>query len=299
MADLGVFFDWCALEEPTLGRSRTLTSLEDFGLWYAHELLTVWMLPERREAVTGRLLYTNGWSSFEYIMSTTFRASTDLSGYMGMWPQLLDLSEELDSDHNERCARPPPHEPLCLAAQHELGDCVFIQDGERDERDLATKLYQKALFEQLATTQRLTFQKLAWGDAEAFKLALVLPMCSVVVELNLSTNMIGDKGMIDLAESLGALPMLETLNLASNMIGDPGISRLSGALTDGALQTSLKKLMLGNNSIGDKGVLALAGAVSGGAILNCKTCDLKGNPASAPARNSVKKALKKSRGPPR
>ena len=299
VADLGVFFDWCALEEPTLGRSRTLASVEDFGLWYAHELLTVWMLPERREEKSGRLLYTNGWSAFEYIMATTFRASTDLSGYMGMWPQLLDLSEELDSDHNERCARPPPHEPLALDANHELGDTVFLSDGDRSERDVASKLYQKALFEMLGTAQKLTFTKLCWADADAFKLALVLPMCSAVTELNLSCNLIGDRGALDLAESLGALPVLEVLNLSSNQIGDPGASRLAGALTDGALQTSLKKLLLDNNSIGDKGALTLAGAISGGALLSCKSVGLKGNPASAAARKSVTKALKKSRGPPK
>jgi len=295
VADLGVFFDWCALEEPKLGRARTESAVEDFGMFYGHELVSVWMLPEARDERTGRLHYTNGWSTFEYLMATTFKAGTDLSGYSGPWPQLLDLDEELDYEHNERLARPPPAEPLVLAEGHELGDVLFYQDEERNERAVASRMYQKSLFDILHTTPKLVFSKLGWGDVELARLALVLPLCSSLTELHLASNSISDKGIIALAESLGSLAHLEILDLSSNEVGDPGASRLAGALTDGALQTSLKKLMLDNNHIGDKGAMVLASAISGGALLACKAVGLKGNPVSPMAKKSVTKAIKKNK----
>jgi len=292
VTDLGVFFDWCALEAPTLGRQRTPTSIEDFGLWYAHQLITVWMIPETHDVDTGRLTYVNGWSSLEYLLATTFKASTDLSGYVGPWPQLLNLDVEMDFEHNERIQRPPPAEPLVLVKEHELGDCIFRDD---EERQTASDMYQRSLFDVLQTSVTLTFSKLGWGDIEMARLALVLPMCSSLTELRLECNSIGDTGIVALAESLSSLHQIEILSLNSNEIGDPGASRLAGALTDGALSETLKKLTLDNNHIGDKGVLNLAGAVSGGAIPLCKTVGLKGNPASPQARKAVAKALKKAK----
>lgn len=297
VADLGVFFDWCALEEPTLGRARTESAVEDFGMWYAHDLISVWMLPEARDERTGRLHYTNGWSAFEYLLATTFKSGSDLSGFLGAWPQLLDLDEELDYEHNERVARPAPAEPLVLEQGHELGDVLFYEDAERNERAVASRIYQKTLFEQLGCASKLVFSKLGWGDIELARLSLVLPLAgSSVVELHLCNNAIGDKGIIALAESLNSLQRLEIMDLSGNEIGDPGASRLAGAITDGALQNSLKKLNLDNNHIGDKGALTLASAISGGALLACKAVGLKGNPVSPMAKKSVTKAVKKNKG---
>ena len=133
----------------------------------------------------------------------------------------------------------------------------------------------------------------AW--VEIARLSLVLPLCANLVTLKLDCNAIGDKGIVALAESLSSLESLEVLNLNANAVGDPGASRLAGALTDGALQGTLKSLNLNDNHIGDKGALNLASAVSGGAIPYCKSIGLKGCPASAIARKSVAKALKKAK----
>jgi len=293
VADLGIFFDWCALEEPTIGRSRTPTSVEDFGLWYSHQQITVWMLPESRDTDTNRLAFSNGWSAYEYLLATTFKEKSDLSGYTGAWPQLLDLSEDLDFEHNERIHRPPPAEPLVLMHEHELGDTLFRDD---DERKTCSDMYQRTLFETLASSPSLTFAKLQWGDVDMARLALVLPLCgAALVTLNLSCNCIGDKGVVALAESLASLEVLETLSISANEVGDSGASRLAGALTDGALQNSLKVLNLGDNHIGDKGALNFAAAISGGAIPFAKTVNLKGNPMGPPAVKGVKKALKKAK----
>ena len=202
VADLGVFFDWCGLEEPPFGKARTPTDIEDFGLWYSHQLVTVWMLPEARDAETRRLTYTNGWSAFEYLLATVFKSTSDLSGYTGAWPQLLDLSEDLDFEHNERIHRPPPAEPLTFAKEHELGDSVFTHE---EERKVASGMYQATLFEMLGGANELIFSKLSWGDVETARLALVLPLCSNLLTLRLDNNCIGDKGIVALAESLSSL----------------------------------------------------------------------------------------------
>ena len=293
VTDLGIFFDWCALEEPTLGRTRTPTAVEDFGLWYAHQLVTVWMLPEEVADDSRRLSFSNGWSAFEYLLATIFKSTSDLSGYTGPWPQLLDLSEHLDFEHNERIHRPPPAEPLVLNREHELGESIFAND---DERKVASTMYQKTLFEMLQTSDILLFSKLGWGDVEVARLSLVLPLCTSLTQLRLDANAIGDKGVHPLAEALPSLVNLELLSLKQNMIGDAGASRLAGALTDGALQI-VKSIGLNDNHIGDKGALTLASAISGGAVAQCKTLTLTGNPASPMARKSVTKALKKARTP--
>ena len=175
---------------------------------------------------------------------------------------------------------------------HELGDAIFRDDAERK---VASSLYQTTLFEMLAGSMELVFSKLGWSDVEIARLSLVLPLCANLVTLKLDCNAIGDKGIVALAESLSSLESLEVLNLNANAVGDPGASRLAGALTDGALQGTLKSLNLNDNHIGDKGALNLASAVSGGAIPYCKSIGLKGCPASAIARKSVAKALKKAK----
>ena len=106
-----------------------------------------------------RLHYTNGWSAFEYLLASTFKSTTVLSGSLAPWPQLLDLDEELDFEHNERLARPPPAEPLIFATGHELGDCLFHESEERNERAIASKIFQRTLFDQLECTPQSKVQK--------------------------------------------------------------------------------------------------------------------------------------------
>ena len=56
-----------------------------------------------------------------------------------------------------------------------------------------------------------------------------------------------------------------------------GASRLAGALTDGALQNSLKKLNLDNNHIGDRGSAELADAMAKGALTKLQKLYLNDN----------------------
>ena len=294
VADLGVFFDWVSLDD---GRTRTSLT-EGFSMWYAHELISVWMLPEEATATPGaaaarssRLEYSNGWANLEHRLATFSKSTSDLSGYSGPWPQLLDLSAGSDLEQTERVHRPSPAEPLAFKAGHEFGDIAY--EGGPDERACVESIYQDTVIETLACSSKLIFNRLDWNDMDASRLALLLPLCSQVQELHLSCNNIGDQAVIMLTQTLGSLTSLSVLNLSSNRIGDSGASRLSAALTDGALRTSLKSLDLSTNHIGDKGALTLAAAISGGAIIGCKKVNMKGNPVSATAKKQVAKSLKK------
>jgi len=287
VADMGVFFDWIALDKPAKG-----PTLSSFALFYAHELTTVWMIPELKDACTKELSYTNGWSIAEHRLATLLKSTSDLSGYAGPWPQLLDLSEDIDSEHNEQIHRPSPSEPLAFRPRHEFGAATYAE-GE-DEQKGVSDMWRESLLEMLASSQKLTFSRLGWGDVDSSRLALLLPLGSQVQELHLAFNNIGDQGLIMLAQRLPRMKELKVLNLSGNKIGDPGASRLSGALTDGGdIARTLVNLDLGQNHIGDKGALTIAAAVSGAAATALKKLNMKGNPVSPAAKKSVAKALKK------
>jgi len=293
VADLGVFFDWLAFDDiPPKSRSPFVAN---FGLFYAHELTTVWIIPELKDAETHELSFSNGWATAEHRLATLLKATSDLSGYTGPWPQLLDLSERMDSERNERVHRPSPSEPLAFRdapVMHEFGGGVYVDGPE--ERKCVDDMYRDTLLEMLASSERLTFNRLGWTDSDATRLALLLPLGTHVQELHLSFNAIGDGGLIQLAQRMPRMATLRVLNLAGNRIGDSGASRLSGALTDGTgIQTTLNNLDLGQNHIGDKGALTLAAAVSGAQTIALKKLNLKGNPVSPAAKKSVAKALKK------
>jgi Ran GTPase-activating protein (RanGAP) involved in mRNA processing and transport len=53
-----------------------------------------------------------------------------------------------------------------------------------------------------------------------------------VLSLNLSTNMLGDKGAEHIADALKWNRTLLTLNLTNNKIGDVGVAKIATALTE-------------------------------------------------------------------
>ena len=48
----------------------------------------------------------------------------------------------------------------------------------------------------------LNFNRLNWGDDEAVQLAVVLPLCAKLTELQLALNQVGDKGAAALAGAI-------------------------------------------------------------------------------------------------
>ena len=105
---------------------------------------------------------------------------------------------------------PPPKEGECRLRDHQIGwvftqydfgDCTVVRTGAKDKR---------------------------LGNAGA--VAEALKVNTVLLNLELKTNMIGPLGATALAEALKVNTDLETLGLASNWITDPGVRDLVEAL---------------------------------------------------------------------
>jgi Leucine-rich repeat (LRR) protein len=133
---------------------------------------------------------------------------------------------------------------------------------------------------------------------QTFSAATALGALENCTFLNLQFNIIGDAGVIALADACakGALPHCKWLDLSSNKIGDDGVSALLSACVRGALQ-HCKYLSVGWNRIGDAGMTALAQAINPvpncgrRALTKCTSINLGGNMASPKAKYAVKNAL--------
>ena len=129
----------------------------------------------------------------------------------------------------------------------------------------------------------LNYNKLNWGDDEARRLAIVLPMCVSLRVLHLTGNgRIGDEGMAALAHACGAgaAPKLAELRLGGNSIGDDGLRALCDAVGGNGALPVLEQLHLNINLIGDSGLrsLAHAAADSNAAFAQLRTLNLQHNP---------------------
>lgn len=90
-----------------------------------------------------------------------------------------------------------------------------------------------------------------------------------MIELDISSNCIGSKGMIALAP---AVATLQVFSAARNDIGDDGVKALAGILCTS--KVSLKDLDLSENKIGSRG-----GGYLGEAIKSCglQSLNIQGN----------------------
>ena len=146
----------------------------------------------------------------------------------------------------------------------------------------------------LAGVECLDFERCGWGDDEACRLSLVLPLCARLERLNLASNHIGDAGACALAGALSLadgdnLGSLRSLALDANGVGDAGAAALFGVPGP-----ELRQLTLANNAIGDEALRELKAALDdgSGSLRAASKIALDGNPASAKSRKEVAKALK-------
>lgn len=86
-------------------------------------------------------------------------------------------------------------------------------------------------------------------DCKSIVAFLGIPECKIQL-LNLSNNLIGDAGAIDIATALKTNKTLVNMNLSQNQIGDPGAGELADMLEK---NTTLKLLNLRANIIQREG----------------------------------------------
>ena len=102
--------------------------------------------------------------------------------------------------------------------------------------------------------------------------------CPVLLELNMSYNNIGNKGMQALNKAFrwGAVPQLRTLLLDSNRIADAGLSGFVEALNHGGVH-KLQRISFRTNAISDYSALQLGHSLLHGTLPGLLRLDLKSN----------------------
>ena len=273
-------------------------------------------------------VYTEAWPAYLHSLATTAKPSS-LAAAASPWPQLLEIHQaptgagggagasagvgggsvmaEVGGSswaltqlpgavcESEKVGRPPPAEPLAFHKGHLYGHLAGA--GSAMLR-LQLQAVSCAL---LGGLEELDFRRCGWGDSEACRLAVVLPLCARLKRLMLSSNRIGSVGAAALATALGhsTLSTLELLALDNNAIGDAGAAALFQRMTPTedaeANLAKLKTLTLANNELSDAAVLGLMGNVTGGALYSCSKLDLEGNPVSKASLGALKKAHKKAK----
>ena len=105
---------------------------------------------------------------------------------------------------------------------------------------------------------QLKYNNAGWGDEEVVQLVEVLPLCKSATELYLEGNTISDRGARALAAAFvkGAMPSLQVLALGKNLIGDDGVVALAEAITTKGVLPQLKHIALHTNCISETGMNA-------------------------------------------
>ena len=161
---------------------------------FAHELTTVWIFPEGKQAV-GRpeIKFREAWPSYLYLLASLIKPS-NLNELL-QWPPLLDLSG--GSEAATAVCRRAPCEPLTFHPGHEHGACLGAAG-------LVATQYPEALCAMMAGVEELDFRRCNWGDEEAAWLGAILPLCGRLQRLHLSGNHIGNAGACALANAVSA-----------------------------------------------------------------------------------------------
>ena len=165
---------------------------------------------------------------------------------------------------------------------------------------MVAPIFRDTVTELLAAVEELNFVKQAWGDAEAARLARVLPLCHALRTLLLTGNgQIGDEGVRALAEACGggrALARLTELRLSGNRIGDEGLRALADAVEKHGALPEIEQLHVNINVVGDTGVRSIASAAEARAFAKLRILNLQHNPVGEDGVAALVGALEVDKG---
>jgi len=215
LEDAAVFIDWCSLyqrpreEEQQNAFSRALSKIH---LWFAHQGVRVWLLPQVPEDSELTLPYEKrGWLTLERCLSDLAPKKNHVLD-LGMlddsctdWVQITEVC---------RPKRRPIVDPETFA--EELRTKVF--SGNPADADFVARKYAKAFKEIIEQAETLTYNEFGWGDAEARQLTTVLPWCKKLRKLALPGNNIGEDGACSLVDGASTCEALEELWLTQNPV---------------------------------------------------------------------------------
>merc|ERR1712096_106687 len=168
--------------------------MRHINLWYAHQLITVWMLTKVPAGWSINPYHERGWPSFEFAiacMITPFSMVVDL----GQLNETLTDYSKIWLNCKQR--RKPPTVPDRF--QEELrqkhftngADCAMVENKYRETFEAV-----------MGGALTLSFADMGWGESEATILAQSLPHCRRLRMLDLDFKPLGDAGVVALAPAL-------------------------------------------------------------------------------------------------
>ena len=220
--EFAVFYDWGSLMQKNEHGERTEAeyksfdkALETMGVWYAHRLLTTFIMSELPEGwpkteaarpfFPDGWLRDKGWPSFERAVSALIKPANSWSWQRIVQPGMAHLG--MISGY-----RAPPLAPQAFAT--ELALKVFTNGADVE---MVAGLYADTVAGAIGNIDRLVFNDCEWKDEDAERLAEILPLAKNATALDVSMNRIGTRGFGALAAAIrgGAAPQLETVKCKS------------------------------------------------------------------------------------
>jgi len=232
--EFAVFYDYCSLMQKDENDERTPEEVKSFGkaietmgIWYAHRLLTTFIMselpegwPKTEEArpfFPVNWLRGKGWPSFERAVSGLIKPASAHS-----WRRIVDPAVPRSLGQGGYRAAPLP--PKLFAA--ELALKVFTNGADCE---MVAGLYADTLAGAIGNAKLLEFTHLEWKDEDAARLAAVLPMATRLEKLIVKNDLIGQRGYDALAEAIrdGAAPELKEMDLGFHRVLGRVIRRAS------------------------------------------------------------------------
>jgi len=233
--EAAVFLDWCSLPQEPRSKSDMESfklSLANINIWYIHQSTVVWMLTQVPEGVLEYDL--RGWPVFERAVSSMIKASwkaLDFAPFCDDWETSMCYYQQGAKNVVDLCraARFPPIHPEQFARI--LSSKRFTNGADKV---FVSRKYAQTFLDVMGRVDKLQWSEAGFGVLEHLRhVSRALPLCTALLELDLSCNRIVD--VSPLAMGLSNSSTLQSLVLCMNRIAD--VSPMSRLLSLRTLQT--------------------------------------------------------------
>uniref|UniRef100_A0A7S1RHM4 F-box/LRR-repeat protein 15-like leucin rich repeat domain-containing protein n=1 Tax=Alexandrium catenella TaxID=2925 RepID=A0A7S1RHM4_ALECA len=250
---VAVFLDYCSLyQSPKTDEQRAVfertpeqdalfkIGLDNVNLWYAHQLVQVWLLRSVATDSQNPTPYDcRGWTTFEKLLSAwvSFLVfdfyELGTSDPSQLQPLLEDeapslyavFSEQLRGCRTGTSLQSSP--PLPPSAFNDVIVAKKFTSGKTDEKHVID-LYAKTFSEVLSAATALSYSGKSWDDDKLVALANVLPECVSLEDLDLSDNPASDAGVLACVERCRPL---QRLGLGNTRITDAAMAAVAKTST--------------------------------------------------------------------
>lgn len=219
LESLAVFIDWCSMPQAPRSDQEEIAykrASSRIGLCFAHWMTEVWLLTQVPQGTTP--FEDRGWTSFEGAVSSFISPPNSLLDLGRLHPGWKSWGQVLQDCEATRC---PPMAPGAFGV--ELLAKAFTCSSDRE---LLSMQYAALFHQVMDNTESLWFAGHGWGDREALELAVVLPHCPRLRELELHGNEIADAGARALKNVLSLCDNLVKLDVEDNHLSKSAVVEL-------------------------------------------------------------------------